>query len=283
MPRCRRRRRAEAGWNHAETNGVRPGFGLLQYPQKYSKLPLRERVYHCGGCGLVLDRDLNAAINLARLGDTTNVERGPVPGVARPPVLRLDKDVEPTGRPTPPPRWGRLVAWKRLPRTATRPIRRGLPLRKDGCLNMGRHTNTHISGNGSSAGSRRRRCPGSSPVCSSRSRSRGWRSSSGAGQRDQRDRLTHDQARTYGQTGVIVVGLAICGLLGLFGSLLVRRWKGRHSPARARCWQALAEFHYRVLESGGLNVPTGRSVGFQDARCCRVSGRGCRAGGARPR
>jgi putative transposase len=25
-------------------------------------------MYHCGACGLVLDRDLNAAINLARKG-----------------------------------------------------------------------------------------------------------------------------------------------------------------------------------------------------------------------
>jgi hypothetical protein len=31
-----------------------------------AKLSLRERTYHCEGCGLVLDRDLNAAVNLAR-------------------------------------------------------------------------------------------------------------------------------------------------------------------------------------------------------------------------
>jgi putative transposase len=37
-----------------------------------TKLPLRVRVYHCDECGLVLDRDLNAARNLAALvGDTT--------------------------------------------------------------------------------------------------------------------------------------------------------------------------------------------------------------------
>ena len=30
-------------------------------------LPLAERVFHCEICGLVLDRDLNAALNLARL------------------------------------------------------------------------------------------------------------------------------------------------------------------------------------------------------------------------
>jgi putative transposase len=32
-----------------------------------AKLPLAARVFHCGVCGLVIDRDLNAARNLARL------------------------------------------------------------------------------------------------------------------------------------------------------------------------------------------------------------------------
>ncbi|MEV5835167.1 zinc ribbon domain-containing protein [Nocardia sp. NPDC052112] len=41
-----------------------------------TKLPLHERIYHCVGCGLVIDRDLNAAINLARLGDTTHIGGG---------------------------------------------------------------------------------------------------------------------------------------------------------------------------------------------------------------
>lgn len=36
------------------------------------RLPLSERTYVCESCGLVLDRDLNAAINLARLGDTAH-------------------------------------------------------------------------------------------------------------------------------------------------------------------------------------------------------------------
>lgn len=31
-------------------------------------LPLHERTYDCDACGVVIDRDLNAAINLARLG-----------------------------------------------------------------------------------------------------------------------------------------------------------------------------------------------------------------------
>ncbi|EQD65833.1 protein containing Transposase, IS605 OrfB, partial [mine drainage metagenome] len=30
-----------------------------------AELSLSERIYHCQSCGLVLDRDLNAAINLA--------------------------------------------------------------------------------------------------------------------------------------------------------------------------------------------------------------------------
>jgi putative transposase len=32
---------------------------------------LADRTFHCEHCGLVLDRDLNAAINLARLADSS--------------------------------------------------------------------------------------------------------------------------------------------------------------------------------------------------------------------
>ena len=93
-----------------------------------TKLRLRDRVYHCrNGCP-PLCRDLNAAINLARLGDPAPGKRGPVRGVARPPASRLDMDVEPTRRPAPPPRWGRQEVTKRQPRT---PIRRGRQLRKE--------------------------------------------------------------------------------------------------------------------------------------------------------
>lgn len=31
-------------------------------------MPLSERTYHCDSCGLVLDRDLNAAINIRNEG-----------------------------------------------------------------------------------------------------------------------------------------------------------------------------------------------------------------------
>jgi putative transposase len=34
-----------------------------------AKLTLAERTYHCDACGLVIDRDRNAAINLARLSE----------------------------------------------------------------------------------------------------------------------------------------------------------------------------------------------------------------------
>jgi putative transposase len=50
------------------------------------RLLLSERTYVCEHCGLVLDRDLNAAINLARLGEThplgeqSPAGSGPVPG-----------------------------------------------------------------------------------------------------------------------------------------------------------------------------------------------------------
>jgi putative transposase len=31
-------------------------------------MPLKERIFNCGGCGLIIDRDLNAAKNLEKLG-----------------------------------------------------------------------------------------------------------------------------------------------------------------------------------------------------------------------
>jgi putative transposase len=38
-------------------------------------LTLKDRVYHCEACGLVLDRDLNAAINLAKLAGSSSDSR----------------------------------------------------------------------------------------------------------------------------------------------------------------------------------------------------------------
>ena len=42
-------------------------------------VPLSERVYCCDGCGLVIDRDLNAAKNLLKLATASSVGRGPRP------------------------------------------------------------------------------------------------------------------------------------------------------------------------------------------------------------
>ena len=44
-----------------------------------AKLPLSERVYHCEECGLVIDRDVNAAINIQVAGsapETSNARGG---------------------------------------------------------------------------------------------------------------------------------------------------------------------------------------------------------------
>ncbi|MET7948433.1 zinc ribbon domain-containing protein, partial [Micromonospora sp. NPDC005324] len=44
-------------------------------------LALSEREYQCGSCGLVLDRDLNAACNLAALAaEATTAGSGPAAG-----------------------------------------------------------------------------------------------------------------------------------------------------------------------------------------------------------
>jgi putative transposase len=40
-------------------------------------LTLADRIYNCGHCGLQIDRDLNAAVNLARLGEPFPGEQGP--------------------------------------------------------------------------------------------------------------------------------------------------------------------------------------------------------------
>jgi transposase len=48
-----------------------------------AKLPLAERTYECDSCGLVIDRDLNAAVNLARYAQReTDPSTGVVTGGA---------------------------------------------------------------------------------------------------------------------------------------------------------------------------------------------------------
>jgi putative transposase len=45
--------------------------------RRKSNLTLAERIYDCDGCGVGIDRDLNAAINLARLGEPHKGEQSP--------------------------------------------------------------------------------------------------------------------------------------------------------------------------------------------------------------
>jgi putative transposase len=57
-----------------------PGCG-----RRKPSLTLADRTYHCDGCGLRIDRDLNAAVNLARFGEprlreTSPAGSGPVAG-----------------------------------------------------------------------------------------------------------------------------------------------------------------------------------------------------------
>ncbi|MGW5670798.1 zinc ribbon domain-containing protein [Micromonospora sp. NPDC003776] len=69
-----------------------------------AKLPLRVRTYLCDFCGLVLDRDVNAARNLAALADeVTTAGSGPVAGRG------ADRKTRPGGP----------VAMKRQPGTAS--------------------------------------------------------------------------------------------------------------------------------------------------------------------
>ena len=60
-----------------------------------AKLTLDERVFHCEACGLIIDRDLNAATNLAKLGlpgTSSGTGRG---GEVRPEHLILDATAHP--------------------------------------------------------------------------------------------------------------------------------------------------------------------------------------------
>jgi putative transposase len=48
-----------------------------------AKLPLSVREYHCDACGLTLGRDVNAAVNLAKLGIPDLVTAGSGPAAGR--------------------------------------------------------------------------------------------------------------------------------------------------------------------------------------------------------
>jgi putative transposase len=98
-----------------------------------TKLRLRDRIYHCrNGCPEI-DRDLNAAINLARLGDPhwgTGTGTGSRPAAS---VTAGDGRgaIQKTSPTTTPVRWGRQEAMKRQPRTLPTRRVRGPLLRKE--------------------------------------------------------------------------------------------------------------------------------------------------------
>jgi putative transposase len=67
------------------------GCGMVK-----AKLSLAERVYRCGGCGLVLDRDVNAARNLAALVKTVRQVEWLVAGSGSETVNACVRDGKPT-------------------------------------------------------------------------------------------------------------------------------------------------------------------------------------------
>ena len=85
-------------------------------------LTLAERIFHCDGCGARIDRDHNAAINLARLGEPHPGEQSPT---GSGPVAGRGATRE-----TEPAPAGDAAGDETSPRTTTRWIRRGPPHRK---------------------------------------------------------------------------------------------------------------------------------------------------------
>ncbi|MET8050444.1 IS607 family element RNA-guided endonuclease TnpB [Streptosporangium sp. NPDC005286] len=81
-----------------------------------AKLPLSERTYNCAACGLVLGRDLNAALNLAALaadvaqscGETLNARGGAVSPGVRARLAPVKREL-PKGRTLPRQRGGSLI------------------------------------------------------------------------------------------------------------------------------------------------------------------------------
>jgi putative transposase len=73
-------------------------------------LTLADRIYQCDHCGLIIDRDLNAAVNLARLGEAILAEQGPA-GSGPVAGRGATRETEPAragdagGRETSTPRW----------------------------------------------------------------------------------------------------------------------------------------------------------------------------------
>jgi putative transposase len=63
-----------------------------------TKLPLAERTYHCQHCGLVIDRDHNASINLAALAARTGTASGAGTSQSNPAIGRGEDKSMPTGR-----------------------------------------------------------------------------------------------------------------------------------------------------------------------------------------
>ena len=63
-----------------------------------TKLPLAERTYNCGQCGLVIDRDHNASINLAALAARTGTASGAGTGQSDLATGRGEDKSMPSGR-----------------------------------------------------------------------------------------------------------------------------------------------------------------------------------------
>jgi putative transposase len=94
-----------------------------------AKLPLRVRVFRCDTCGLILDRDVNAARNLATLGEEYSMSAG-VAGNPEPTSGSKGRgDDQKT-------RVRGQVAVKRPPRTASTRVRRGPSAGNDGLLEI---------------------------------------------------------------------------------------------------------------------------------------------------